>query len=205
MMSLVSGCASVGSVDVQPTSTVSSSPVPRRTSIYTESGDGGSGPTTSAYSSEPSKPQIFGLGELARDGNLEFKVDDYVCGVEELSQGGYVQLRAKGQYCIVDVWVRNAGLSPAGFDANNQVLITSDGGRNIHDYGVEAMCMGMEAGYPGSTGTNCANYFSVGNILINPGMTMSGTLFFDLAKEASPDSVELHAFAGSLGVRVSTP
>jgi Domain of unknown function (DUF4352) len=59
--------------------------------------------------------RTVGLNETARDGKLEFRVAGIQCNVPRVGDQ-YVSQVAVGQYCLVDVTVRNVGDRPATFD-----------------------------------------------------------------------------------------
>jgi len=153
-------------------------------------GDSGTGtPTNSETSGNTTAAATTAkVGEAARDGKFEFTVSSVKCGVPTVSDSsGYLSKSAQGQYCELNVAVKNIGDEPQMFDGSNQYLFNSSGQKYTYD----------------STATiyaNPSNSTFLNNI--NPGNSASGIVIFDIPKDAVPATAELHDSAFSGGVKV---
>ncbi|MBX6391481.1 MAG: protein kinase [Frankia sp.] len=138
------------------------------------------GPTTTPSPSTSSGPQ-------GRRGNhFEFRVTHWECGVESL----LLIHRPDGQFCLVDVEVRNIGNETRQLLANRQYLFDQTGSRHTADM-IQAI----------------VNAF--GETLwrpIKPGDTAKGQMVFDIPKNTQPDRLELHdSFVDTEGVTIPLP
>lgn len=129
------------------------------------------------------------LGEAARDGQFEFVVKSVTCGKPSVTDSsGYVTKSAQGQYCLMDVTVKNIGDKQQYFSENDQKLLNSADQQYSPDIT--------------ATLTNSNNSDAL-IAQINPGNTVQGILVFDIPKDQTPVSVELHDSSFSGGVKVS--
>jgi hypothetical protein len=121
------------------------------------------------------EPGVAGIGDPVRDGDFMFTVTaverpPYIGGPPAF-------LQPRGQFVLVHVTVRNDSASPRLFAEEYQYLI-DDAGRK----------------YEG--------YIDRGDLFladINPGNTVEGALVFDIASDAVPAWIELHASPSSGG------
>ncbi|MEK7536054.1 MAG: DUF4352 domain-containing protein, partial [Patescibacteria group bacterium] len=70
--------------------------------------------TTSSSSSSntaksDNKPQMAKIGGAARDGKFEFVVSSVQCGVASVGDNPYLTKTAQGQFCLLNVTVKNIG------------------------------------------------------------------------------------------------
>jgi Domain of unknown function (DUF4352) len=125
-------------------------------------------------------PGAAGIGDPVRDGGFMFTVTAVEDGPPVLRRpDGFVQPR--GRFVLVSVTVRNDGTSPGSFAEEDQYLI--DGERRKSE-----------------------GYIDGGDLFladINPGNTVGGVLVFDIASDAVPAWIELHASPSSGGVTVA--
>ncbi len=129
------------------------------------------------------------LGEAARDGQFEFVVRSVTCGKPSVTDSsGYVTKTAQGQYCLMNVAVKNIGDKQQYFSENDQKLLNSAGQQYSPDVT--------------ATLTNSNNSDAL-IAQINPGNTVQGTLVFDIPKDQTPVSAEMHDSAFSGGVKVN--
>ena len=136
---------------------------------------------TTPAGNQPPRPAP-GIGAPARDGTLEFTVRSVRCGVEQV--GDVVQKNAAGQYCIVELTVRNVGDAPQAFYNTNQEAHSADGTRYEPDW---------EATYDAS-GDQQADE------AINPGNEIDAVVVYDIPKDAKIQTLTLHDSAMSSGV-----
>ena len=128
-----------------------------------------------------------GLNQPARDGKFEFTVTTVKCGATSVGSD-LLSEKAQGEYCLVDVTVKNIGDVPQMFDGSSQKAFDAKGAEYSHD-GVAEM------------------YANEGNATfletINPGNQVKGRLVFDVPKGTALTEVMLHDSPLSGGVRVN--
>ncbi len=155
-------------------------------SLPKNDGSGGTGPatvTTSSAGATPS-PRAPGIGDTVTDQGLAFTVTDLDCSQSQLGEG-ILALRANGRFCLAKVTVSNTGGTEASLDNAAQLLLDSRGDK--HESSLLAR-------------------LKLGEDLwetIEPGETRRGTLVFDVAKDAQPRVLELHASPQSPGARLT--
>lgn len=120
------------------------------------------------------------------DGGFVFDVGTVKCGVETVGPAELPQ-RANGQFCLVDVSVRNSGSEPELLDPGAQQVIDAQG-----------------RSYPESDRAAVFVNDRDPSLLeeIGPGRSVPGVLPFELPPGVSPVAVELRERLGSTGVRV---
>lgn len=128
------------------------------------------------------------LNETARDGKFEFVVKSVSCGTTSVG-GQYLNKTAQGQYCLATVSVKNIGDKQQYFSEGDQKLLNASG----QQYS------------PDTTATlyNSPNNTDVFLAQINPGNSVEGVLVFDIPKDQTPVSAELHDSSLSDGVKVN--
>jgi hypothetical protein len=141
----------------------------------------GSGPGTGAQT----RGGPAGLGVPVRDGQLEFVVTSWRCGVGKLSRGP-LSRRARGQYCLAELTTRNIGRQP-------RTLV--EWFEKLHDTGGRTYRAEVAARVfvPDQTIWD----------VVGPGETARGTLAFDIPAAARAASLELHDGVVSNGVAVA--
>ncbi|NUS73197.1 MAG: DUF4352 domain-containing protein [Corynebacteriales bacterium] len=129
-----------------------------------------------------------GLGAPVRDGKFEFTVNEVNCGVSQVGTE-YLNATAQGQYCLVNITTKNIGDVPQTFFDSNQ-----------YGYGPN--------GEKFSTDSTASIYSNADTTLwmneINPGNSLTGVIVFDIPKDGSIKTLELHdsAFSGGVSVQV---
>ena len=144
-------------------------------------------PTTQPSQAGKAKPDneaAAGVGDKVTDGPMTFTVTKVRDGVQNI--GGELGEKAQGQYVIVHVTVTNDGNEPATFDSSSQSLFDTKG-RQYSDAS-EAIFLDESNSFLEE---------------INPGNTVKGKLVYDMPKNATPDTIELHGDMFSEGVTVS--
>jgi hypothetical protein len=127
-----------------------------------------------------------GLNKPARDGAFEFVVKTITCGKAQLGSGGLTKT-AQGQFCLVEMTVRNVGTDEQTFHGDLQKASDSSGARYSDDLSAEGLVNKEDVTY----------YEQV-----NPGNSLELTLVYDIPKTATITSLELHDSLYSKGVTV---
>lgn len=129
------------------------------------------------------------LGEAARDGQFEFVVKSVECGKPSVvDSSGYMTKTAQGQFCLVDLSVKNIGDKQQNFSQSDQKLLNASGTQYSSDL-TATLYHNNNADAWGSQ--------------INPGNSVEGVLVFDIPKDQAAASAELHDSAFSGGVKVT--
>ncbi|MGY0236173.1 DUF4352 domain-containing protein [Longispora urticae] len=133
-------------------------------------------------------PATVGLNTPVRDGVFEFTVTKVECGVPEV-RSGVLDQQAKGQFCLVDMSVKNIGQRQTWYMSSSQRAFGPDGTMYGLDYGA-ALLVNFE-------------HDNFGITEYNPGVGSSGVLVFDIPKTATLTHLELHASPGTVGAKVT--
>lgn len=143
----------------------------------------------SSSSSSKAAATTAKLNEPARDGKFEFTVSSFKCGVASVSDSsGYLSKSAQGQYCELSVSVKNIGDQAQTFDGSSQYLFNASGQKYNYD--------GTATIYANPSDSTLLN-------TINPGNSATGTIVFDVPKDVTPTTAELHDSSFSGGVKVN--
>lgn len=146
-----------------------------------------SAPSESATSEAP-QASGPGIGDPAADGKFTFTVTKVKCGVKQVGSQ-YVNEKAKGQFCLVTMNVKNTGDEAQTFDAGSQEG-TVNGGATVKADGTASL-------YANKDGDTFLEQ-------INPGNQLSGVVIvYDIAKNQKLETVILHDSPFSGGVSVS--
>jgi hypothetical protein len=159
---------------------------------------GGSKSTTNNSSSDSSKSEdkktedktatLTKIGETSRDGKFEFTVASVECGKASVGTNQYLTKQAQGQFCLVNMTVKNIANEAQYFDSSSQYLYDAGGAKFSAD-----STASLYANPEGSTFLN----------QINPGNSVTGAVVFDLPKDKTPITAELHDSGFSVGVKVN--
>jgi len=142
-------------------------------------------PPPSATTEPPKVEAKAAIGTAVADGKFQFTVNAIKCGETKIGDE-YLNKTAQGNFCLVDVTVKNIGDVPQTFFGDNQYLFNS-------------------AGQKYSADSSAAMYLKDSNSMyeeINPGNSLRGTVVFDIPADAVPASIELHDSAFSGGATV---
>jgi hypothetical protein len=155
---------------------------------------GGNKTKTSTGSGKPdtakteNKATTAKLNEVARDGKFEFTVASVECGKPSVGSNEYLTKQAQGQFCLVNVTAKNIGSEAQTFDSSSQYLYDAANSKFSAD--------GTASLYANPQGSTFLNQ-------INPGNSVSGILVFDVPKDKTPVTAELHDSPFSGGVKVT--
>jgi len=133
------------------------------------------------------KAEVAKIGQPARDGKFEFTVKGVECGKSTVGTSPATR-QAQGQFCFLTVHVKNIGTEQQSLFSANQKLLDDQKTQYSPDDTATA--------YVSSAG---ATWFSQ----INPGNSVEGVMVFDVPKNATPASAELHDSTYSGGVAVN--
>ena len=145
-----------------------------------------SGKTKGAGQSNRKAPTPPGLGDPVRDGKFEFVVSSADCAPSVGSK--YLNLKADGKYCVVDLTVKNIADNPQLFLGSAQKAFDATGTKYTDD---------KVAGFY-ANGDSKAFLKKIG-----PGDKVVGKVVFDVPKATTLTTIELHDSFFSGGVQVA--
>lgn len=134
------------------------------------------------------KGKTAGLNTAVRDGKFEFTVTGVQSGLSEVGDNPYLTEQAQGQFVVVSLTVSNTSDKPQSFSPSDQKLKDSKG-RTFESDSTAQIALGD---------TDIAVWDS-----INPGNSVNVKLVFDMPKDATAQSLELHDSMFSDGVTVN--
>ncbi|MDI9914336.1 DUF4352 domain-containing protein [Rhodococcus sp. IEGM 1379] len=144
-------------------------------------------PETRAATTTKQAPIATGLGTEIRDGKFAFVVTNVESGLTNIGKkSSWFNETAEGQFVIVSIDVTNTSTKPQFYSSSNQLLIDLQGREFTNDSSAE---LGLEGDNRG-----------VGDL--NPGITRSTRLVFDIPIDAVPAALEAHDSMFSTGARV---
>ena len=149
---------------------------------------GGAGPVMNALGvdHDAKKAADGKMNTPIADGTFEFTVTAARCGVDKVGDAKSAQ-PAQGQFCLIDVTVKNVGGSPVLFDPISQTAYDATGNQYSAD----------------STADVAANKAQPAFLQpIGPGATVQGRLAFDISTRERLTAVVLHESIFSDGVRI---
>ena len=160
--------------------------------IAAAAGGGSKTPTSSSTTKTngSSAAQLAKIGQAARDGKFEFTISKVSCGETTVGTNQYVQKQAQGQYCRVTMGIKNIGDKAQSLSSSNQKLIDAAGKQYSADDTATL--------YAAPEGSSSTWYNDV-----NPGNSVNGDIIFDIPKDVTPTTAELHDSAFSGGVKVN--
>jgi len=161
--------------------------------VVSATGGGKKDPTTTTSNgtnkSSSAATETGKVGTAVRDGKFEFTIKSIKCGVPSVSDSsGYITKSAQGQYCLVDVSVKNIGDKQQTFLESDQKLLNASN--------VEYSADSTATIYNGNNSDVFVNE-------INPGNTVEGTIVYDIPKDQTPVTAELHDSSFSNGVKIN--
>lgn len=122
---------------------------------------------TNKSSSESKPAEVAKIGQAVRDGKFEFTVTSIECGKNSVGTNQYLTKQAQGQFCLLNLTVKNIGNESQTFSDSGQVLFDANGNKYSSDSGAS-----LYANPSGSTFLN----------QINPGNSVTGAVVFDIPK-----------------------
>lgn len=145
---------------------------------------------SSSQSSNSSKPaEVAKIGQAVRDGKFEFTVTAFSCGQTSVGTNQYLTKQAQGQYCMLNLTIKNIGDQAQSLFSGNQKLLNGSTQYSADD---TATLYNQPSG-------SSSTWFND----INPGNSVSGTIVFDVPKGVTPTQAELHDSSFSGGVKVN--
>jgi hypothetical protein len=134
------------------------------------------------------RQRTVGLNQAARDGDLEFRVRGVECGIGAVGDP-FVNQIAVGQFCVVDLAIRNVGHRPAVFSDALQKAYGPSGEQFVADSSAGILANADQQVFLSD---------------INPGNQVTGALVYDIPPTSRIVRVKLHHSPGSRGVTVRT-
>lgn len=134
------------------------------------------------------KEETVGIGSPVRDGKFEFTVKSVQCGKASVGTNQYLTKAPQGQFCLLNLSVKNIGDEAQSLLSSNQYLLNDSGQKYSAD---DTATM-----YNSPNGTTWYND-------INPGNSVEGAIVFDVPKDITPTVAQLHDSAFSNGVQVN--
>ncbi|SDZ36935.1 protein of unknown function [Micromonospora pattaloongensis] len=132
--------------------------------------------------------RVVGLNDPARDGQLEFRVRQVHCGIGRIGDQ-YVNQTAVGQFCLVELTVRNLGSRPAQFNEALQTAYAPGNRQFRTDPGAGVLANADQQVFLDE---------------LNPGREVTGAMVYDIPPDAQIVKLELHSTPRSKGVLVRT-
>ena len=144
--------------------------------------------TASSSTNATKTTTIAGLNQPANDGKFQFTVTSVQCNQPEVGSNQYLTKTAQGQYCLLNLSVKNIGNEAQTLDASNQYIFNSQGQKFSADSTASIYANPSDSTFLDS---------------INPGNSVTGIFAFDLPKGVTPTYAILHDSAFSDGVKVN--
>lgn len=157
----------------------------KETNIATENAQNAASGSSGARNNAEENVEEGKVGVPVRDGKFEFTVKSINCGVSRVGTNEYLMKTPQGQYCLLNLSVKNIGNQAQSLLSSNQKLL-SDGKTYSADDTATL--------YAAATGS------STWYTDINPGNSVEGVIVFDLPKDVTPRVANLHDSAFSSGV-----
>jgi hypothetical protein len=130
--------------------------------------------------------KVPGLKTAVRDGKFEFTVTKFDCSLTKIGND-VLSTKAQGKFCLAHMTVKNIGKEAQMFDASSQKALDADGTVYEADGGA--------AIYVNENSETFLNN-------INPGNQTKGVIPFDVPKNVTVVTLELHDSPFSEGVKV---
>jgi hypothetical protein len=148
--------------------------------------------TTTSKASTPAPAAAVGLNQPANDGKFSFTVTGFTCGQTEITapDNAYMTSQAQGQFCNMNVTVKNIGSVAQALDQSYQYVYDSSNKQ-------------YSASSDATTTANSPNITFAEYQTINPGVTVSGIIVFDVPEGVTPATAMLHDSVASGGVKVN--
>lgn len=121
---------------------------------------------------QASVPQAIPIGTPATSERFEYTITDYACGIPTIGKGEILRENAKGHFCRVSVSVKNISKVEERLDFDDFTLTAGD-----IEYSTDSW-VNIKA----SEGDDTTGFLDY----INPGLSASGNIFFDVPKEIVP-------------------
>lgn len=153
---------------------------------------GTSNSSSSKMSPSASAAASAKLNQPADDGKFRFTITGFACGATKITQpdNSYVTSQAQGNFCVMNLTVKNIGNVAQSFHSSNQYIYNAS--NNQYSYSLVA-----------SVHANPSNSRFSASENLNPGLTISGIVVFDVPKNVTPVYAILHDSGASSGVKVS--
>jgi hypothetical protein len=125
------------------------------------------------------------------DGKFAFTVNKFTCGEKTVGANQYAQVNAQGQFCRMNLTVKNTGDESQTLSDSAQVVYDAQGKKYSADSSADIY----------ASNDNSATSTWLNNI--NPGNSVTGDILFDVPAGTTPVTAELHDSSFSGGAKVS--
>ena len=143
--------------------------------------------TTPAASATSSLPKF---GSLVKDGDFSFKPSQLVCNIMSVGSSANFDLtQPTGQYCRITLWIYNHSTTAQMVDVTAQYAVDNNSRQFPGDSNADS------AGNP-----NLNSGLGLDTMTLNPGLSVTGYVYFDMPKGDTPSSFIFHDSAFSNGV-----
>lgn len=117
-----------------------------------------------------------------RDGKFEFTTHSFKCGINSVKREWGSSEKALGEFCRLDFSVKNIGNEAWWFDSSDQLLVDDRGRTFEYNSSISDDKIWMEN--------------------VNPGLTISGFLYFDVPLGTNIKYFEFHDSMFSDGIKI---
>jgi len=129
------------------------------------------------------------FGSIVKDGNFSFRPTHLVCNIKSVGSS-FGEVKPTGQYCRITVWIYNHSKTSEMIDVSSQYAADKKSRQYPGDVNADS------AGNPNLNG-------DVGLDLttLNPGLSVTGFIYFDMPRGDVPTYFVFHDSAFSNGVK----
>lgn len=150
--------------------------------------------TANASSKSASNSQsssVAKIGQQANDGKLGFTITSFNCGVAQIEQpNDSEEVSTSGApYCVMNLSIKGVGTQAQNFDTDSQYLFSANGTK----YSVDDSAT-IDAN---DVSSNCME-----DPTVNPGVTITCTLAYDVPASVTPAYAMMHDSELSNGVKI---
>ncbi len=182
----ITSAAGGGSTPTTTTVTVTEEAVPPAAAKAAAPKPAAPKPAAAKPAANPKPAAASQIGTPVRDGKFEFTVKSVKCGISTVGNQ-YLNTKAQGQFCAVQLNIENIGDEPQSMFADNQLAFDAKERKFSAD-------------------SKASIYDDSSQVLweeINPGNSVKGKVYFDVPKGAKLTQLELHDSMFSDGVKVA--
>jgi len=131
------------------------------------------------------------FGTIVKDGDFSFRPTHLVCNIMSVgSNSNYDLTRPTGQYCRITLWIYNHSRSSEMIDVTSQYAADKKSRQYPGDINADT------AGNPNLNGG-----LGLDLTTLNPGLSVTGFVYFDMPKRDVPTYFTFHDSAFSNGVK----
>ena len=157
-----------------------------------DSSNGGSSPSATPTSNASASSTTPTIGQPAYDGKFQFTVTSFKCGVTQVVNPSDTDItdQPQGQFCLMGLTIKNIGTEAQNFDDSSQYLYDASSKQYSYASGATSDFNGLSSQFDGLP-------------TVNPGVSISGTVVFDIPTTTAITYAMLHDSSFSNGVKVN--